>query len=404
MFFRLAWKNIWRNRLRSLVVIFAVASGLWAAVFVNSFYQGIMKQRIDDVISLEMSHFQFHSPGFRDDLDPSFVIRNGGDLVEELLNDVRIKAVSMRVVAMGMMASPTRSGGVKVNGVQPGQESSVTTLAGYIEDGEFLTDGVRHPALISRKLADRYGLKLKSKIVITVQDVHKDISSAAFRVGGIYNSTNGMFDDMNIFVRYNELSALLDVGDDGHEIAVLLDEHTDAISIAEEYQSMYPELSVESWMDLSTGMRFMVEAMDSYMVIIVGIVLLALLFGIVNTMLMSILERTREIGMLMCVGMSRGRIFSMIIMETLLLSATGGPLGILLAWLTVGYFNDHGIDLGPFAQVYQDLGYAPVIYPLLDLEDIIMVSVMVLVMAVIASIFPAYKGLRLKPVEALNKI
>ena len=183
-----------------------------------------------------------------------------------------------------------------------------------------------------------------------------------------------------------------------------MNEYKDAAYTAEEYQSKYPELKVESWMDLSTGMRFMVEAMDSYMVIIVGIVLLALLFGIVNTMLMSILERTREIGMLMCVGMSRMRIFSMIVMETLLLSATGGPLGILLAWVTVGYFSDHGIDLGPFAQAYQNIGYAPVIYPLLNAKDVMMVSVMVLVMAVIASVFPAYKGLKLNPVEALNKL
>jgi ABC-type lipoprotein release transport system permease subunit len=241
-------------------------------------------------------------------------------------------------------------------------------------------------------------------VVITVQDVHKDISSGAFRVGGIYDTPNGMFNEMNIFVRFDELATLLDTGGEVHEIAALVSRHEDAVPVTDYYQVQYSGLSVESWMDLSTGMRFMVEAMDSYMVIIVGIVLLALLFGIVNTMLMSILERTRELGMLMCVGMSRLRIFSMILMETLMLSATGGPLGILLAWITVNYFSDHGIDLGPFAQVYQDLGYAPVIYPLMNAGDMIVVSIMVLVMAVLASVFPAYKGLKLKPVEALNKL
>ena len=404
MIIKIAWRNIWRNKVRSTVVIASVALGLWAGVFVTSFYKGITAQKIEDVVSLEMSHLQIHAPNFRDEFLSGDTILKAEQIGAEISRDPRVQSVSNRVIAMGMLASPIKSGAIKAVGINVGQETRTTTLTEHLIEGTFFETRTKHPIVISKKLADKYKLKLKSKVVLTVQDINLEIASGAFKVVGIFQSTNGMFDNMNVFVLSDQLSALQGLENSYHEIAILLKDHEDAAVITNEMSSKYSNLEVLSWMDLSTGMRFLVEAMDSYMAIIVGIVLLALLFGIINTMLMSILERTRELGMLLCIGMSKLRVFLMIVYETVILAASGGPIGLFLTWVSVTYFGEHGIDLGPFKEVYMDMGFAPVIYPVIDNSDFVLVSSLVIIMAILASIFPAYKALKLNPVEALRKL
>ncbi len=146
----------------------------------------------------------------------------------------------------------------------------------------------------------------------------------------------------------------------------------------------------------------MVEALDVYLYYIVGIILLALLFSILNTMLMAVLERMREIGVLMAVGMSKARIFLMIMLETVMLTMIGGPFGLLLSYGFVTYFGEVGINLGGAA--YSDLGFAAIVYPYLDARSYLEVTLMVAVMAVIAAVYPARKALKLIPVEAIRTI
>ncbi len=169
-----------------------------------------------------------------------------------------------------------------------------------------------------------------------------------------------------------------------------------------ELSEKYPDLEVLPWMDLSTGMRMMIDMIGTYTFIIVGIILVALLFSIINTMLMAVLERVKEIGVLMSVGMAKPKGFFMILFETVCLTFLGAPLGLLLSFLSISYFGIVGIDLG--TDVYSEMGYASIIYPSLKYTDYISVSVMVIIMAIIAAIYPAIKALRLKPVEAIRKI
>ncbi|TNF29257.1 MAG: ABC transporter permease, partial [Bacteroidetes bacterium] len=255
--------------------------------------------------------------------------------------------------------------------------------------------------LISQKVADKYKVKLKSKVVLTIQDVEGEIIAGAFRVVGIYKTDNGMFDEMNIYVNQDDLRRMMKIDDGLHEIAVLLNDHDLAEPIASKYQEKYTELEVKPWLDLATGMRMMVDMVGVYIYYIVGIILVALLFSILNTMLMAVLERVREIGMLMAVGMTKGKVFIMIMLETVMLTMIGGPLGLLISWAFVTYFGTNGIDLGG---AYTEVGFASIIYPYLDNKSYLEVTYMVVIMAVLAAIYPAIKALSLKPVEAIRKI
>ena len=133
-----------------------------------------------------------------------------------------------------------------------------------------------------------------------------------------------------------------------------------------------------------------------------GIILVALLFSIINTMLMSVLDRVREFGMLMAVGMRKGQVFRMILLETVFLSMLGGPLGLLLSYVLINAVGSAGINLAGAA--YEDYGFATVVYPNLGGEAYFNVTIMVLVMAVVAALYPANKALKLNPVQAIRKL
>jgi putative ABC transport system permease protein len=402
MLLKIAWRNIWRNKVRSLIVITALALGLWAGIFVSAFVNGMMRQKIDSVIELEMSHFQFHQKGFRDEFLVKQNMGNGYAIRNELLQEPLVKEVAARTVSMMMIGTANGTGGVKVTGISPEEEKTVTRLDVKVIEGKYFEGVSRNPVLISSSIAKKYKVGIKSKIVLTFQDVNGEITAASFRVCGIYNSGNKMYDALNVFVQREDIQKLAGIGEGVHELAVLLKEHEPAEEMAKKYQKKYPDMEVLSWMDLSSGMRYMIDVMDVYTVMIVGIILLALLFSIVNTMLMAVLERVREIGMLMAVGMDRKKVFAMIMLETVFLSLVGGPTGLLLAWTTVSYFGHAGINLGNAA--YGNLGFSNLIFPSLDAIEYLKVTAMVTAMTLLAAVYPARKALKLKPVEAINKI
>ena len=405
MILKIAWRNIWRNKIRSLVVIIAIALGLWAGTFASGFYEGMIGQKINDVIENEYSHFQFHHKKFRDELAIKEVIENGEEIREKLNSEEKVVGSSGRVIATAMIASANKSGGIKAVGVLPSDEAVVTHLNDKIVVGEYFEGIKRNPILISKKIADDYHLDVKNKLVLTLQDVDGEIISASFRVAGIYKSNNGMFDEMNVFVQRSDLQNIVNLQpSEFHEIAVLLTEHSLAEQYAKKYADLYPNLEVLPWLDLAVGMRYMVEASGTFAYIFVGIILVALLFSIVNTMLMAVMERTREIGMLKAVGLNRRKIFSMIMLETVFLSMIGAPLGLLIAYGFIERLGKVGFDLGSVGEVYSEMGFAAVIYPELGFETYLSITIMVFCMAFIAAIYPARKALKLNASEAIRKI
>ncbi len=399
---KIAWRNIWRHKTRSFVLITAIALGLWAGVFASAFVMGMMKQKIDDVIKTELSHFQIHAPRFTDDLRTKYFITDAEAIQKEIEKDERVQGASGRIVTMVMMGTANQTGFIKLTGIAPEQESKVTGINTMIVEGDYLDSSQKKSVIISRKIAEKFKIGLRSKVVLTFLDVSNEITSAAFRVAGIYKTGNPRYDEDNIFVLRNDMQSLLGIENRVHEIAVLLKGYDITDTLAVKYQKMYPALEVKSWMDISSGMRFMVEAFDTYLYIIIGIILLALLFSIVNTMLMAVLERTKEIGVLVAIGMTKKKIFAMIILETTFITIIGGSIGLLLSRTFIAYFGTHGIDLSGAA--YGEMGFGTIIYPILAARHYASITFMVFMMAMIAALFPARRALKLVPAEAIRKI
>ena len=170
------------------------------------------------------------------------------------------------------------------------------------------------------------------------------------------------------------------------------------------YQAAWPGLMVESWRDIVPEIAVIVDMFDQLMSIFMLIIMLSLAFGIINTMLMAIMERTREIGMLMAIGMNKTKIFFMIAYETVYLALIGGPTGLLLGYLTIRFFSTRGIDLASFSKALAGYGISNMVYPEMAAHNYYDIFLEVIFVALLASIYPAYKALKLNPVEAIRKI
>ncbi len=404
MLLRLAWKNIWRSRSRSLVVMGSVTVGVWALLFGTGFMNGFLVGYMANVINHDISHIQVHHPQFKNDFDIKYYIPNGHDKTTTVSRWPEVQAATDRMLATGMISSTRKAAGIQIRGIIPDREAAVTRLDSLVAGGDYFTGIKRNPLLLGSKLAENLGVKVRSKVVLTFNDAHGNITAAAFRVAGIVKSSSVAINENYVFVRQQDLQPLLGLGDQVHEIAILAQPRTNLQELVQRYQAAYPEDMAETWKEISPELAVMNEMYGNMLYLLMGIILTALIFGIVNTMLMAVLERHRELGMLMAVGMSKRRVFGMIMSETVMLGLAGAPLGLLLGWTTVSYYADQGVDLTKYSEGLAAFGYSSILYPYVAPEVYGIITIGVFITALLAAIYPARKAIRLNPVEALHKI
>ncbi len=409
MILRIAWKNIWRNKLRSGVILGAIIIGLFAGTFLSAFMAGWINYQIKSDIEQQIANIQIHQRAYMDNHDiADYFLR---DTVAGKLRQVpEIKGVAYRVKINGMLASAANVTGLQINMVNPDEERNVSTLYQTIADtsGAFLTgDSRTMPIVISRKTAEKLKVKLKSKVILTFQDVQGEMISFAFRVGGIYKTTNTMFDESNVFVRQSDVFSATGLPEGAaHEAAVLLkqfgsDNWGDAVTT--DVQRLLPAMAVNDWRELVPALSLSLSWTDTMVVVILGIFLLALAFGIVNTMLMAVLERSHELGMLLCIGMNKRKVFTMIMLETLLLTLLGSVIGIFLSWLVIHFTAGNGINLSILIEdQFEDFGFGSMVYPEFNLNMFITIVVLVFATGLLSAIYPARKALKLNPVDAIK--
>lgn len=399
----MAWRNIWRNKARSLIIMFSIMLGLFAALGVEAIYRGMMRARVRTVIDREVGHLQLHHSRFKEDYLAQFILPESVGL-EMIGNMPEVKATTQRTITTGMLSTATGSSGITIYGVVPDEEKVISQLDKKIIEGKYFSDQIRNPVIIGKKLATKMKLNLKSKLVLTFTDSTNTMVASAFRVAAIYESENTPLDERNVYVTRESLSKLLGIGVATHEAVVLLYHDEDLDKVATAFQDKFPTLLLEKWQDLSPETDLMVDTLNQYSYIMLIIIMLALAFGIINTMLMAILERTRELGMLLALGMNKLKLFFLILEETVFLTVAGCPFGLLLSWFTINYFNRTGMDLSFFGdEMMSSFGFTSFIYPEFPFDKIIGMLLIVVITALLSSLFPAIKALRLRPVEALRK-
>lgn len=381
----------------------ALTIGLSSGMFLIAFYSGMIEDRINTAVRSEYSHVQVHHPEFRQDMGSAFVIRDADRVIHMLDAHSDVQAYASRVVVPGMINSPYGSRGITICGVDAPAEDVLTGLQSKIIEGKYFDTARTNQILVSERTIRKLKLKVGNKVVLTFQDTANTIASAAFRICGMYATINAPYDEQYVFVQRKSVDALAGIPGQIHEIALLMENNEQVEPIVADLRAQFPELEILPWSELSPELRLTVAAVDQMVYIFMGIILLALAFGIVNTMMMSVLERTHEIGMLMALGMNKARVFGMIVLETFFLVLAGCPFGLGIAMTAISITHRTGVTLKGLEELYASFGYSGVVYPVLQWHSMLTIGVMIIIAAIISSIFPAMRALKLKPAQAIRK-
>jgi putative ABC transport system permease protein len=404
MLLKIAWRNIWRNKRRSLIVLSSVIVGVIAAILVDGLSNGMLKQMLFNQINSSVSHIQIHKKGFYDNKTVQNYIPDYQKAVNAVKNNPSVKYYSERVITFGLLSSASNSSGVYINGVNPAQEQNITDINRSIVEGSYLK-GEGRDIVIGKSLAEKLGVGIGDKVVAMSNTPDGSVGSDVFRVKGIYETFSSEFDRINIYIPIKKAQQMLDIGDNVHEIAIITNDYEQAGKVKNEILSnLNGDYEVLSYMDLLPMLILQMDFYKETMLIFNLIIGLALIFGIINVMLMSVLERIREFGVLMSIGMKNSKLFLMIVTESFIIGLIGTGIGIGLGLLIQIPLANVGLNLSMFAESLKSFGVGAVIYPETTVENLISLIIMIPLIAVIASVYPAFKAIKLEPVSAIRYV
>ena len=403
MLLTISWRNIWRHPARSGVLLGAIIAGLWAGIMVSALANGWVKQRFDNMILEELTHVQIHHPEFLAERESAMHIDRADDLMRFLEQDDRVRNFTPRTLSDAMIQSPLTSSGVQIRGIDIHKEPRTTTFHENLTQGEYLDAGMRNPILLGEELAEKLNVGIGNRVVLSFQDLDNHITSGSFNIAGLFRTASNPYDERHVFVRARDLNTLLTEQTIWHEIAIILHDESLSNALAADLNRQFDGIAAETWYELSPELRYITDMGGSMTFYIMVVIMLALAFGILNTMLMAIFERMRELGMLMAVGMSKIRIFLMIMLESVILTLTGAVAGLVIAHISVNYLARKGLDMTSVGgESMAEFGYDAVVYPIAASGDYITTILLVSFTAILAAIYPAIKALRLNPVEVIK--
>jgi len=472
MIWKTSWKNIWRNKTRSLVVIISVTLGVVGGLFYAAFIDGMIKQRIDNVLNNEIGHIQIHNKDFRSNNEIIRTIPEGDKVINELKNDPEIQAVSGRLLINGMLGVDAKNSGIQMLAVDPENEKTISgiyqkiipgtgswdkiNLKNKIYIGEELAKNLniinynirdnvfdslreievseevlqkleplrnkrfKNEKIFIRELKEtlksnynnsvknqimnnaRYYRK-RAKLIFSFVNADSSQTSVAYGIGGIYKINNTLFEKSYAFINANQFRKMAEIPKGQyHQIVVKLKDSEKCTIIKKQLANKYSSLEVISWKDIQADMAFMKDFMGIMYNIFMVFILAALSFGIINTMLMAVMERTKELGMLTAIGMNRKKVFKMIMLESVFLSLSGGVVGMILGKILIAWTNHTGIYLAGVSEGMESFGFAAICYPSINDTFFINLTILVIITGILSAIYPAYKALKLNPADALR--
>ncbi len=404
MVLSLAWKNIWRNKNRSIVVLLAIAFGLWGGLFSGGLMVGMGESMVNTAIDRNLGHVQIHNKKFDETKSIREFIPQGVQIADEIKRLPLVQGVTARTSFTGIASSATSSFPVQINGIVPSEEQTVTKLYDKIIVGSYFNTSYKNAIIIGEKLAKRLSLHEHSKIVLGFEGLHGELVNIACRVVGIFHTASSRFDEGNVFLLRDYLQNQLETPPLIHEIAIRCTSAKAVSQVTAQLKQRYSHLLVQSWKERAPIVAYMSDLMIMYTYFFLVFILLAVLFGITNTMLMSVVDRTRELGMLMAIGMKRIRVFTMILLESLLLSLTGGVIGIILGEITITITRHTGINLSMFEASLSSFGLSAILYPNLPGSMYFMLTLLIVITANIAALLPAWKAIHLEPARAIRTV
>jgi ABC-type lipoprotein release transport system permease subunit len=404
MYLQLGWRNIWRNPRRTAVILTAVIIGVWSMVFSSALVRGLADQMVRNGVATLTGHIQIHHRGYRNDPAIENSIDDPDALTSVLARCLPASARWTERIRVNAVASNARhSDGVTLTGIDPAGERGVSFLPESITEGSYLSPTDATGVVIGRALADRFETRLGNKLILMSQDMGKVIRSRAFRIVGIYRADNTATETSYVFVNLPEAQRLLRLNGGISEISIILPKPDEVDTVAAGLRATLSarELEVHTWRELLPLVTASVAMYHGIIWLWNLVAFVVMGFGIVNTILMAVLERTREFGLFQALGMRPREIVGEVLAESLILLLLGMAVGDTLGLLSVLVLSFKGLNLAVFAAGVETLGMPRIIFPVITLPDLLWANAIVLVLGLVVSGYPAVRASRITPVQAM---
>ena len=407
LIFKMAFRNLLRQRRRSLLTGITMTIGFALLAISTGFSQGAWGMMIELVTRDHTGHAQIHAKGY---LDRPSLYKNFADTPElyaTLAKDTDIVAATPRIHAAALAFVDTKTTGVKITGIDPEREKVATRIAAKVTDGAFLPAAAAKQALIGRNIADVLKAKVGSELVLISQGADGSIANDLFTVGGILGDAKDTSEQSNVYLHIADAQGYLLLDGKVHELAVVF---RDRKKVEQETAQLgatlraagFRDLSAESWMEVEPEFYRTMQADRRGDNISQLIIMLIVAVGVLNTVLMAVLERTREYGVMAAIGTSPRRIFSLIVLETGMLALLSSLIGAVIGSFALWYFASTGISypepvtIAGLTVTTLRAEFVPIVYWKSFL--------LVMATALLVSLPPALRAARIKPVDALRSL
>lgn len=392
-----------------MVIVLSMGLGIFFMLLTIAFMNGMNRQMVENTINTSLGHIAIHARGFQKSMELTTCFIPSGRIEAELSGSAGIKSYAPRVKVQAMVQSAQASRGVLVVGIDPEKEKEVSSIYEYtLKDGNsrFLSGPGDKGILISRTLAKKLDLLAGDKLVLMLQDKNNDIQAAGMTVTGLYESPVDSFDKFVVFTGIDTIRKISGIGRNISELTIIVRDRKNVDKVKRGLLNDLKDDSLEilSWKDMAPNLVSAVALFDSMMYIFFMIIFITIVFSIANTLIMAIMERFHEIGVMKSIGTRPLWIFSLVMLEAVNLSLVGLAFGLLAGIMFSVITGYTGINLGFYMESMRTWGTGSVIYPYIRLQDIMVSLLIVIVTAFLAALFPAIKAARINALKALHYI
>jgi len=400
----MAWRNLWRNYRRTLIMLLAITVGVWAMIFMTALLRGMVDDMVQQGIGALPGHVQIHAAAYRDDPSITHSMPTPDKDLLKVLKSEQVTAWTSRIKVPAMISSEYDNLGISLLGVDPGGELALGFDADDVVEGRFLNGPHDRGIVVGRKLLQRLETRLGKRVVVMSQDPDNNIADRGFRVVGVFRAELESREESVVYAGRDVIQSMLGVGAEISEIAVLgYDYRSPEVLTSSIRATLSTDSEALSWLELDPYLATMMQVMDGFVLVWMVVIFLALSFGLVNTLMMAVFERIREIGLMRALGMRPSAIVYQILVESLMLLILGLLAGNLLAISTIIPLKD-GIDVSIVSEGMEMMGASSMLYPVLQWPDLLLANVVVIVLGIITSLLPAWRAAQYRPVEALSRI
>jgi putative ABC transport system permease protein len=399
--FKMAFRDLGRNRRRSFFSALAVAIGLALLMLLSSVIQGEMGSALESAIHLQTGHIQIRAASYdenKSSLKWEDLVENPDQIAGQIATLDQVKAVTPRLFASGFLSTGDESSGVRIYGIDPGSAANDPYRQGIVE-GNFLTADDREGLLIGKPAALKLHLQTGDKVSLSVNTSNGDVLEQTFTIRGIYTTNTYGFDNSTVLLPLAKAQAITQTENHASAIYVLLNNTSDTDRVVSQINAP-ANLKVLTWEDLNTLFVEFETLANSYIGIFYLIILAITASVIINTLIMSVYERTREIGILAAIGMRGSRIMGLFLGESVLLAIGGVLMGLVLGVFAVYLFNIKGYYIGNMG--LNGMLVSDTIRAILTVDNTVRVTIMAFVATILSGLYPAWMASRLQPVEALR--